>query len=77
MPPRSDIEAMDRPTILYTYNISYGECATDKPFLRVTGQIFLKRRHFSFGGLLHIYRTSSQYVISYGCTITILYVIHI
>ena len=28
-------------------------------------------RHFSLGGLHIIYRTSSQYVISYGCAITI------
>ena len=32
MPLRLDIEAMDLPTLLYNYVISYGECATDKPF---------------------------------------------
>ena len=30
MSPRSYIEAMDLPTVLYT--IYYGECATDEPF---------------------------------------------
>ena len=32
MPPRSYIEAMDRPTVLYIRTIYYGECATDEPF---------------------------------------------
>ena len=32
MSPRSDIEAMYQPTILYTYDILYGESTTDKPF---------------------------------------------
>ena len=41
---RSDIEAMDLPTILY---ISSGECATD-------GQRVSKRRNFSVGGCYDI-----------------------
>ena len=43
MLPRSDLEAIDRPTVFYTtciqyilyiyiYIYIYGECATDKPF---------------------------------------------
>ena len=33
MPPRSDIEAMDRPILYYIiYDISYGYCTTDEPF---------------------------------------------
>ena len=34
----------------------------------------LKRRHFSLRGCYTIYRTSLQYVISYGCAITIRYI---
>ena len=32
MLPRSDIEAMDRPTYHTIYDISYGERTTDEPF---------------------------------------------
>ena len=62
---------MDWPTVLYVIhrmvsaqqvNLSVSDC-----------WIFSERRHFSLGSLFHIYRTSSQCTISYGCTITILY----
>ena len=32
IPPRSYIEAIDQPTVLYNYAIYYGKCATDVPF---------------------------------------------
>ena len=42
MPPRSDTEAMDQPTLLRICNISYGECATDEPFCVRQPHIFEK-----------------------------------
>ena len=72
MPLRSDIEAMNRPTVLY---VIYRMVSVEQTNLSARdGQIFPKRRHFSLRGLHHIYRTSSQYVISYGCAITVPYI---
>ena len=74
---RLDIEAMDRPTILYIIYRMVGVQQTN--LFACDSRIFPKRRHFSLGGLLHttVYRTSSQYVISYGCAITVLYIIYV
>ena len=40
MPPRPDIEAMHGPPYHIIYDISYGECATDKPFCERRPNIF-------------------------------------
>ena len=75
MPPRLDIEAMDRPTVLY---IIYSLVSAQQTNLfACDNRIFPKRRHSLLEGLLHAYRTTSQYIISYGCTITVLYDIYI
>ena len=67
------IQAMDQPTVLYVIyrmvivqlmNLSAWDCWT-----------FSKRRHFSLGGVFHLYMTLSQYIISYACAITIRYII--
>ena len=72
MPPRSDIEAMDRPTVLY---VIYRMVSAQQTNLSVCdGRILSKRRHFLLGGLFPLYRTSSQYIISYSCAITIRYI---
>ena len=69
MPPRSYIEAMDRPTILYN-TIYYGECSTDEPFAYNNASrndaIFAQK-------VFWIYATTSQYLSFYGCAITMLY----
>ena len=74
MLPRSDIyrEAMDRPTIC---DILCGECETDEPFC--VRQLNISKNVISFGGLFHLHRTSSQYIICYGCVITIRYICNI
>ena len=67
------------PTYRTICDILYGECATDEPFCVRRLNIFekkpfSKKSHFSLRGLFHLYRTSSQYIISYGCIITIRYI---
>ena len=52
MPLRSDIEAMDRPAILYM--ICFGECATDKPFCVRWPNIFEKMPCFTRRLICHI-----------------------
>ena len=51
MLPRSDIEAMDQPPVLY---ISYGECATDEPFCVRGPNIFKMMPFFTRRLICHI-----------------------
>ena len=68
MPPRLDIEAIDRPTVLY---IQYSAISVQQTNLLPENAfqndaIFPKSRY-------GIYQTTSQWLRSYGCTIIVLY----
>ena len=72
MPPKSYIEAMDRPTVLYIIYTMVSEQQTNllpKNALR-NGAIFAQK-------VYQIYATTSQYLSSYGCTINMVYIIYI
>ena len=69
MPLRSDIEAIDRPTVLY---ILYSTISAQQTNLlpenaSQNDTIFPKSRY-------RIYQTTSQWLSSYGCAIIVLYV---
>ena len=68
MPPRSDIEAIDQPTVLY---ILYGTISVQQTNLSPENAsqndaMFPKSRY-------GIYQTTSQCLNSYGCAIIVLY----
>ena len=68
MPPRSYIEAMDRPTILYILYTMVSVLQTNllpKNASR-NDAIFAQK-------VYRIYATTSQYLSSYGCAITMVY----
>ena len=52
MPPRTDIEALERPNILYTLYSLVSVQQTNR--FAYDGRIFLKQHHFSLKGLVHI-----------------------
>ena len=63
---------MDLPTILY---MIYRMVSVQQTNLSVRDdRIFSRRCHFLLGGRYAIYQTLLQYIISYGCAITIQYV---
>ena len=69
MPPRSYIEAMDRPTVLY---ILYTMVSAQQMNLLPKNAsrndaIFTQKVYW-------IYATTSQYIRSYGCAITMVYI---
>ena len=69
MLPRSYIEAMDRPTVLYIIYTMVSAQQTNllpKNASR-NGTIFAQK-------VYQIYATTSQYLSSYGCTITMVYI---
>ena len=69
MPPRLYIEAMDRPTVLYIIYTMVSAQQTNlwpKNALR-NGVIFAQK-------VYQIYATTSQYLSSYGCAITMVYI---
>ena len=69
MPPRSYIEAMDRPTVLYILytmvSVQQTNLLPKKP--SQNDAIFVQK-------VCWIYATTSQYLSSYGCTITMVYI---
>ena len=70
MPPRLYIEAMDRPTVLY---ILYTMVSVQQTNLLPKNAsrndaIFVQK-------VYRVYATTSQYLSSYGCTITMAYII--
>ena len=69
MPPRSYIEAMDRPTILYILYTMVSAQQTN--FLPKNAS----RNDTIFGQKVYqIYTTTSQYLISHSCAITMVYI---
>ena len=71
MPPRSYIEAIDRPTVLYILYSTIGAQQTNllPENTSENDAIFPKSRY-------GIYQTTSQCLISYGCAIIVLYIVH-
>ena len=68
MPPRSYIEAMDQPTVLY---ILYTMVSAQQTNLLPKNA---SRNNAIFAQKVYrIYATTSQYFSSYGCTITMVY----
>ena len=68
MPPRSYIEAMDRPTVLY---ILYTMVSAQQTNLLPKNA---SRNDAIFAQKVYrIYATTSQYLSSYGCAITMVY----
>ena len=69
MPPRSYIEAMDRPTVLY---ILYTMVSAQQTNLLPKNA---SRNDAIFAHKVYrIYATTSQYLSSYGCAITMVYI---
>ena len=72
MPPRSYIEAMDRPTVLY---ILYTMVSAQQTNLLPKNA---SRNNAIFAQKVYrIYATASQYLSSYGCAITMVYMLYI
>ena len=71
MPLRSDIEAIDRPTVLYIlYSAISAQQMNPLPeYASQNDAIFPKSRY-------GIYQTTSQWLSSYGCTIIVLYMLY-
>ena len=68
MPPRPDIEATDRPTVLYILYSAISVHQTNLlPKNASQNDIFSKSQY-------GIYQTTSQWLSSYGCAIIALYV---
>ena len=68
MPPRSYIEGMDQPTVLY---ILYTMVSAQQTNLLPK---YASRNDAIFAqNVYRIYATTSQYLSSYGCAITMLY----
>ena len=69
MPPRSYIEAMDQPTVLY---ILYAMVSAQQTNLLPKNA---SRNDAIFAQKVYwIYATTSQYLNSYGCAITMVYI---
>ena len=69
MPPRSYIEAMDRPTVLY---ILYTMVSVQQTNLLPKNA---SRNNAIFAQKVYrIYAATSQYLSSYGCAITMVYI---
>ena len=72
MLPRSYIEAMDRPTVLYIlYTMVSAQQTNVLPKNASRNDAIFAQKVY------RIYATTSQYLSSYGCTITMVYVIYI
>ena len=69
MPPRSYIEAMDRPTVLYILYTMVSVQQTNLLYKNASRNdaIFAQK-------VYRIYATTSQYLSSYGCAITMVYI---
>ena len=71
MSPRSDIEAIDRPTVLSTlYSTVSAQQMNLLPENASQNDAILPKSQYG------IYQTTSQCLSSYGCTIIVLYYIH-
>ncbi len=69
MPPRSYIEAMDRPTVLYIiYTMVSAQQTNLLPENASQNDAIFAQEVY------RIYATTSQYLSSYGCTITMVYI---
>ena len=69
MPPRSYIEAMDRPTVLYIlYTMVSAQQTNLLPKNASQNDAIFAQKVY------RIYATTSQYLDSYGCTITMVYI---
>ena len=69
MPPRSYIEAMDRPTVLYKlYTMVNGKQTNLLPTNASRNDAIFAQKVYQ------IYATTSQYLSSYGCVITKVYI---
>ena len=72
MPPRSYVEVMYLPTVLY---ILYTMVSAQQTYLLPKNAL---RNDTIFAQKVYrIYATTLQYLSSYGCAITMVYVIHI
>ena len=72
MPPRSYIEAMDRPTVLYIlYTMVSAQQMNLLPKNASRNDAIFAQKVYQ------IYATTSQYLSSYGCTITMVYILYI
>ena len=70
MPPRSYIEAMDRPTVLYIlYTMVSAQQTNLLPKNPSRNDAIFTQKVY------RIYATTSQYLSSYGCAITMVYII--
>ena len=68
MPPRSYIEAMDRPTVLYVlYTMVSVQQMNLLPKNASRNDLIFTQKVY------RIYATTSQYLSSYGCAITMVY----
>ena len=68
MPPRSYIEAMDRPTVLYIiYTMMSAQQTNLLPENASPNDAIFAQKVY------RIYATTSQYLSSYGCAITMVY----
>ena len=68
MPPRSYIEAMDRPTVLYIlYTMVNAQQTNLLPKNNLRNDAIYAQKVY------RIYATTSQYLSSYGCAIIIVY----
>ena len=69
MPPRSYIEAMDRPTVLYIiYTMVSAQQTNLLPENASQDDAIFAQKVY------RIYATTSQYLSSYGCAITMVYI---
>ena len=69
MPPRSYIEAMDRPTVLYIiYTMVSAQQTNLLPENALQNDAIFAQKVY------RIYATTSQYLSSYGCAITMVYI---
>ena len=69
MPPRSYIEGMDRPTILYILYTMVSAQQTN-----ILSKAASRNDTIFAQKVYRIYVTTSQYFSSYGCTITLIYI---
>ena len=69
MPPRSYIEAMDQPTVLYIlYTMVSGQQTNLLPKNASQNDVIFAQKVY------RMYATISQYLSSYGCAITMVYI---
>ena len=72
MPPRSYIEAMDLPTVLYIlYTMVSAQHMNLLPKTASRNDAIFAQKVY------RIYATTSQYLSSYGCAITMVYILYI